>query len=319
MEVVDLACKQDKLPNLRWKPELRDAFRTSMSWSPLVSAHSVTDNINSLCKNLCLGIKTAAEHCNMLKPTYASTEHTNKPWFDKDCYYLKQKVILSLKLCKSACNDRLAWKYYHFLKSDFYSLIELKKTEHVRQIRQKFYNVGNPTEFWKVIRSARGFSPHLSIIPLREWEKFLNSIYPARSTVSFSFPNTEVFTLDDVITLKELIKSLSKVTQNKAAGSDGILNECSKELPNNWLLYTLTLYKKILESGTTPSDWSSVIMCMLHKKGDATDPNNYRDIALVKCLTKVFTQILHDRIKKWAEENNLIPEEQAGFALWPWL
>lgn len=49
------------------------------------------------------------------------------------------------------------------------------------------------------------------------------------------------------------------------------------------------------------------------KKGNESDPSNYRGITLVNCLTKIFNQIIHERIRKWAEENCLIPEEQAGF------
>ena len=49
------------------------------------------------------------------------------------------------------------------------------------------------------------------------------------------------------------------------------------------------------------------------KKGDATDPANYRGIALISCITKLFTSILNSRLTTWAEGNRLIPECQSGF------
>lgn len=52
---------------------------------------------------------------------------------------------------------------------------------------------------------------------------------------------------------------------------------------------------------------------MLRKKGDPTVPCNHRGIALVNYITKILTQIIHDRIKKWSETRDLIPKEQAGF------
>ncbi|CAD6237858.1 GSCOCG00012496001-RA-CDS [Cotesia congregata] len=54
-------------------------------------------------------------------------------------------------------------------------------------------------------------------------------------------------------------------------------------------------------------------MFMLHKKGDPSDLQNYRGIALVNCITKIFTSIINDRLRYWAESNGLLPEEQAGF------
>lgn len=34
---------------------------------------------------------------------------------------------------------------------------------------------------------------------------------------------------------------------------------------------------------------------------------------MVNCITKIFTNILTNRITQWAEESNLLPEFQSGF------
>uniref|UniRef100_A0A6P7H5Q2 Uncharacterized protein LOC114347357 n=1 Tax=Diabrotica virgifera virgifera TaxID=50390 RepID=A0A6P7H5Q2_DIAVI len=52
---------------------------------------------------------------------------------------------------------------------------------------------------------------------------------------------------------------------------------------------------------------------MLHKKGSREDPENYRRIALVNCLTKLFTQILSNRLTIWLDNTSVIPECQNGF------
>lgn len=52
---------------------------------------------------------------------------------------------------------------------------------------------------------------------------------------------------------------------------------------------------------------------MIYKKGNVKDPANYRPIALICCLVKIFTQILSNRLVDWAEMSNLFPEWQAGF------
>ena len=51
----------------------------------------------------------------------------------------------------------------------------------------------------------------------------------------------------------------------------------------------------------------------LFKKGDKIDPNNYRGICLLPMLSRVLSRILATRIRMWAEEMNLLDENQAGF------
>lgn len=109
-----------------------------------------------------------------------------------------------------------------------------------------------------------------------------------------------------------ILKSLNKAKQNEAAGADGVSYEFLKALPHNWLLDLISLFNKIFDSGVALPRWSKV-MFMLDKKGDTTDPGNYRDIALVNCIAKIFTQTIHDRINSWAELNGIILEEQTGF------
>lgn len=51
---------------------------------------------------------------------------------------------------------------------------------------------------------------------------------------------------------------------------------------------------------------------MLHKTGDKSDPNNYREISLVNIIAKIFFQILLTRLTAWLNEVNILPEYQAG-------
>ena len=59
--------------------------------------------------------------------------------------------------------------------------------------------------------------------------------------------------------------------------------------------------------------WSMSIVVPIYKKGDRNDPNSYRGISLTSILSKVFVHVLSSRLKSWAEVNELICEEQAGF------
>ncbi|XP_050509001.1 uncharacterized protein LOC126886189 [Diabrotica virgifera virgifera] len=52
---------------------------------------------------------------------------------------------------------------------------------------------------------------------------------------------------------------------------------------------------------------------MIHKKGSIDNPSNYRGIALMSCVEKIFTQVLLNRLNEWTDNNNIIPEIQSGF------
>ena len=51
----------------------------------------------------------------------------------------------------------------------------------------------------------------------------------------------------------------------------------------------------------------------IHKKGDVNQPDNYRGIALTSVISKVYTHILNKRLSEWAEVEEKILGEQAGF------
>ena len=51
----------------------------------------------------------------------------------------------------------------------------------------------------------------------------------------------------------------------------------------------------------------------IRKKGNPSDPNNYRGITLLSCLRKLFTAVLNERLTSYLEDNNMIGDEQAGF------
>ena len=74
-----------------------------------------------------------------------------------------------------------------------------------------------------------------------------------------------------------------------------------------------TLFNKFFDESIFPSSWEEGIIIPIFKKGEHTDPNNYRGITLLSILGKVFTIILNKRLTKWSESNKIISENQAGF------
>lgn len=129
----------------------------------------------------------------------------------------------------------------------------------------------------------------------------------------YTFFGTFDPTLDREISLTELSNCTRRLKLGKASGSDGITGEFLRSLPEAWLIYLHGIFNKILDTEILPKSWSKILLFMLHKKGDRSDPLNYRGIALINVLTKIFTQIICDRLTVWIGNTDILPEEQSGF------
>lgn len=110
------------------------------------------------------------------------------------------------------------------------------------------------------------------------------------------------------ITEKDIIDCIKSMSNGKSCGIDGVVIEMLKSSLHITVPYLKHLYNAILTQ-----QWCKAVLVPIHKKGSLTDPNNYRGIALLSVLGKVFTKVINNRLVQWAETENLQREEQAGF------
>ena len=70
------------------------------------------------------------------------------------------------------------------------------------------------------------------------------------------------------------------------------------------------------EKGIFPKIWKKASVILIHKKGDPSDPQNFRPIALQPVLGKIFNSCIRNRLWHYFTNNNLIDLKiQKGF--WP--
>ena len=119
--------------------------------------------------------------------------------------------------------------------------------------------------------------------------------------------------LDSDISEKEIADAVQNTKNGKATGKNNIYNEFLKCSKNDIGKSLTHLFNTILSSGNYPEDRSFGFMTPIHKKGNKTDPENYRGITVLSCLGKLFNSILNNRLIKYLEDNNILKDEQAGF------
>ena len=66
-------------------------------------------------------------------------------------------------------------------------------------------------------------------------------------------------------------------------------------------------------TGTFPQRWKTAKVTPLFKKGDGSDPSNYRPISVLTVLSKVIERYVHDSLYDFPQVNNLIYSTQSGF------
>ena len=62
-----------------------------------------------------------------------------------------------------------------------------------------------------------------------------------------------------------------------------------------------------------PNEWKNANVTPIHKKGDRTDPSNYRPVSLTSQVCKVLESIIVDKITEHLTKNNLLNDAQHGF------
>ena len=90
---------------------------------------------------------------------------------------------------------------------------------------------------------------------------------------------------------------------------DGLIAELFKESSRASLPLLNILFNRLFLLGTFPESWSRSIIVPIHKKGNVSNPENFRGISLLDVLGKIYTSIINKRVNVYGK----ISEAQFGF------
>ena len=95
---------------------------------------------------------------------------------------------------------------------------------------------------------------------------------------------------------KGINKLLADLKQNKACGPDDIPARLLKELNNELSPNFTILFQASVNQGKVPKDWKLANVTPLFKKGDKSDPGNYRPVSLTSITCKILEHIIYSSI-----------------------
>eukprot|EP00808_Paulinella_micropora_P030502 g10517.t1 len=100
---------------------------------------------------------------------------------------------------------------------------------------------------------------------------------------------TETGPLDYDYTEKEVELCQENLQNHKACSPDKIKNEMLKYGGTRIVSFLVRFFNWLKSCEYTPSDWGKAIIVNIPKGGDPTDPENWRDIAILSCLGTIET------------------------------
>ena len=116
------------------------------------------------------------------------------------------------------------------------------------------------------------------------------------------------------ISKDEIETGIQSLRNRSAAGPDEIYNEMLKCLEANGIEWITEIVNNCLAQKDIPEEWKHSRLYPIYKNsGSRLEMKNFRPIALISTIYKLFSSIINKRMQDYIQLNNLIPLEQSGF------
>ena len=108
-------------------------------------------------------------------------------------------------------------------------------------------------------------------------------------------------------------KLLANIDTSKAIGPDQIPNQALKLAADEIAPVLQHIFQQSLDSGELPEDWKRAHIAAIYKKGDTTNPANYRPVSLTCVCCKFLEHIIDSNLMAHLSKWNILAENQHAF------
>lgn len=265
--------------------------------------------------------------------TPSPTRHKHQPWFDEDCKAARRRLRAAVRRDPHSHAALQARQEFRRLTA------RRKKTWTEERLARLIEDAcHSPAAFWRQFRKKGKAS---KLVSAARWFSYFQKLFSppkARTAAPPPLPPLPPETasrwaaaaesLNAPITPGEVEACLDRLRKNKAAGYDGMRAEFILDAkppppppgmtdafppgPNPLAAPIAIVFNKIFLS-CFPTPWNTQIIHTIFKRGDESDPNDYRGISVGPVLAKLYAMVLETRISWWAETNGVRAASQAGF------
>ena len=267
------------------------------------------------------------------KLTYIVNKHSpkshnrknNKIIYNKETATALNKKNKAFKRYKS-CGSTYNWNQYKNARKKLKQALRKNKATYEINVAKNIKT--NPKKFWKFVNNKLKkkdklgplIGPDQEVIDTDEEKanllnKFFASVFTYENEI---LPNKPIMQTDKklcefTISQEEVKKKLSEIDPNKSMGPDNLHPHILKQLHKVIAEPLSLIFNKSIKEGVVPVDWKHAVVTAIYKKGNKTDPGNYRPVSLTSVICKILEKIIKDKMTKFLEENNLLSDLQYGF------
>lgn len=116
-----------------------------------------------------------------------------------------------------------------------------------------------------------------------------------------------------VVTAEGISSLIIKLRTSSAPGPDNIPAKFLKSTRDVTSRILQIIFAQSLLEGQIPEDWKTATVTPVFKKGDRSDPSNYRPIPLTCVACKLMEHIISSHVASHLDNNSFFFRKQHGF------
>ena len=292
----NLKCNNKSIKNVKIiKPNFDKAdfsainsYFSDVDWEVLLNGKDIDDKWSAIKHH----ILKAQELFVPNKIINNNKSKTNHVAMDDTLHYLLKEKRFIFKKYKKYKTKSLLYKYNH-ARNLVSSKIKLMKKDKENKIAKNIKK--NPKAFYQYIASKTVFKEGVyelinedGLITYVDEEKcnilnkFFSSVFTKEDSSNipnFDF-NDNIPSLDNCfITVSDMENALNNLNPNKSPGPDNIHPKLLKNASKSLASPLKALFDHSLLEGSIPSEWKCAEIRPIFKKGDKTQPGNYRPVS----------------------------------------
>ena len=311
----------------KWKQanwEGLNGFLNSIDWGQELNG-SINEQVESLTSHI-------LHAQGLYVPSEEFEQRTaDQPWFGPRCREAasaKYKAWIKFKRHPSTLNKRR-----HQEATRNMNVIERNsQAQWQADIKRKLCN-GNVSskQWWGIIRDKQGTKQDSSIPPISKPNGDVALSSTDKATCFAKFFSDKMKVEDPYrtppllpcitggrvtsvsITQEMVLKELVGLNHQKASGPDKIspllLKKCASQIAKP----LHSILQRCIDECEWPSMWKSSSIIPVHKKGNKALMRNYRPVALLPIMSKVFERLVYNTISEHLDEHRILCDRQHGF------
>lgn len=255
-------------------------------------------------------------------------DRPRNPWYNQECEAARRACVAVVREHGGASEQAVA------ARKAYKSTTRRAKRQWVEDDLEgkRAQLVRDPRRFWTAYKGQGGAAQ----VKVEEWTPYFGELLQVQlqegevdeelrarlvgraSAGEQAFVAAGVLSRD--ITEQDVAKAMGALARGKSAGLDGIPAEFLKEAwageGAEWehalLGPTTRALNEVFRCGY-PDSWRVGVVCPVPKKVGATEKDDHRGIVVGTALSKLYSQVLLNRLDEWAEKYGVRAKGQFGF------